>query len=87
MRTHKIDFEETEGRWRSIAGLPSESSTASESTFAQASSRGSHIKGLGWIHTANKVATAACKSPGQTPNRSDTESRNTDPKALREKTN
>lgn len=87
MRKYKTDFEEREGKWRRTTGLPSESTTASESTFAQASGRGSHVKDSVWIHTANKAATAACKSPGQALNRSDSASRNTDPKALRQKTN
>ena len=87
MRKYKTDFEEREGRWRRITGLPSESSTSSESTLAQASGRGNHVKDSVWIRTDKKVVPAACKSPGQALNRSDIESRNTYPKALREKTN
>ena len=70
-----------------ITGLHSESRKASASTLAQASGRDNHVKDSVSICTANKLATAAFKSPGQALNRSDTESRNTDPKALMERSN
>lgn len=64
-----------------ITELPFERTTASESILAQASGRGNLVKDSVLIHTA-----AVSKSPGQALNRSDTEIRNTDPRALREKT-
>jgi len=57
MRKYKIDFEEREGN------------VASENILTQAWGRGNHVNDSVWTHTANKLATAAFKCPGQTLNR------------------
>lgn len=70
----QIGFEDREGRWRKIIGF-------------YPTGRGNHVKDSWGTCTENKVVTIACKSLSQTLNRSDTKSRNTGPRALREKTN